>query len=58
MPVQKRRQKFLSVSNFAHLTVVFKSHHGSEGVKHEGNIPSDRKKWWQTSIVIVRKGFI
>ena len=32
MPVRKRRQKSISVSNFAILWVVFKRH-GSEGVK-------------------------
>ena len=33
MPVRKRRQKGLKVSNFVLLLVVFKWHHGSEGVK-------------------------
>ena len=32
MPVRKRRQKGLKVSNFALLLVVFNWHHGSEGV--------------------------
>ena len=33
MPVRRRRQKGLSVSHFALLLVIFKWHHGSEGVK-------------------------
>ena len=32
MPVRKRKQKGFSVSDFALLLVVFKRHHGSEGV--------------------------
>ena len=32
MPVQERRQTDLRVLNFAILGVVFKRHHGSEGV--------------------------
>ena len=35
MPVWKSRQKGLSVSNIALLLVVFKWHHGSEGVNWE-----------------------
>ena len=34
VPVRKRRQKGLRVSNFAHLCVVFKWHRGSEGVNN------------------------
>ena len=33
MPGRKRRQKGLRVSDFALLLVVFRIHHGSEGVK-------------------------
>ena len=33
MPVRKRRQKGWRVSNLLHLTVIFKWHYGSEGVK-------------------------
>ena len=33
MPVRKRKHKGLRVSNLAFLLVVFKWHHGSEGVK-------------------------
>ena len=33
VPMQKRRQKGLMVSNFTPLLVVFKWYHGSEGVK-------------------------
>ena len=33
IPVRKRSQKGLMVSDFAHLCVVFKWRHGSEGVK-------------------------
>ena len=36
MPVQKRRQKGSRVSYLVLLLVVFKWHHGSEGVKHHG----------------------
>ena len=33
MPVRKRKQKGLWVSNFSLLLVVFKRHYGNEGVK-------------------------
>ena len=36
VPVQKRRQKSSRVSYLVLLLVVFKWHHGSEGVKHHG----------------------
>ena len=37
MPVRKRKQKGLRVSNFAFSLAIFKRHHGSEGVK---------QTWW------------
>ena len=43
MPERKRRQKGLRVSNFALLLVVFKWHHGSEGVKARGGERGDGK---------------
>ena len=43
MPVWKRRQKGLRVSNFALSWVVFKWHHGSEGV----NVHLHVYTWWQ-----------
>ena len=49
VPVQKRRrQKQLRVSNVALLLVIFKWHHGSEGVKRE----QKRNQWNEISAVI------
>ena len=46
MTVRKRRQKVLRVSNFALLLVVFKWHHGSEGVnKKKYRSKTTRVQW-------------
>ena len=44
MPVWKRRQKGLRTSNFALLWVIFKWHHGSEGVKNNPLLKKKKKK--------------
>ena len=38
MPVRKRKQKGLRVSNFAFSLAIFKRHHGSEGVNNNSNL--------------------
>ena len=42
MPVQKRRQKGLMISNFTLLLAVFKWHHGTEGVN---TTPVETANW-------------
>ena len=48
MPVRKRRQKPLKVSDFTLLLVVFKWHHGNEGAEHPAGLgnPSCNAMAW------------
>ena len=39
MPLRKRKQKDLRVSNFAFSSAIFKRNHGSDGVKVSSNGP-------------------